>query len=156
MGKNTWVFWGVLGLLTAGCGTSRKTPALYGTDTVPPAANGVSASTELPFVIRAVSQDPTYGYTAQNPVRVGGGCSAGVRNQRRYLNALKGTEGQDVTFEHQASCCPLKKRGGVMDNPEMLDVYAVTWMGKSTPVTLYINMYKGGKLVAPQGFNAAR
>ena len=146
----------MLAMLAAGCGTSRKTPALYGTDTTPPAANGASASTELPFVIREVSTDATYGYTAHNPVRVGGGRTAGARNQLRYLNALKGPDGQAVSYERQASCCPFKTRRGVVDNTAMLDVCSVTWTGKTTPVTLYVNRYKGGKLVAPQGFSAAR
>ncbi|MFC7668783.1 hypothetical protein ACFQT0_16455 [Hymenobacter humi] len=74
----------------------------------------------------------------------------------RYLNALKGPQGQVVTYERQASCCPFKTRRGVVDNTGMLDVYAVTWEGKTTPVTLYINMYRGGRLLAPQGFTAAR
>ncbi|OGX86921.1 hypothetical protein BEN48_00750 [Hymenobacter glacialis] len=47
-------------------------------------------------------------------------------------------------------------RRGAVDNTAMIDVYAVTWAGKNTPVTLYINMYRGGKLLAPMGFTGAR
>jgi hypothetical protein len=35
-------------------------------------------------------------------------------------------------------------------------VYPVTWAGKATPVTFYINMHRGGKLLAPVGFTGAR
>ncbi|HEX8505204.1 MAG TPA: hypothetical protein VF630_07545 [Hymenobacter sp.] len=123
---------------------------------MPASATENASTTVLPFVVREVSADETYGYTAKNPVRVGGSRTAGVRNQLRYLNALKGPQGQAVAFERQASCCPFKTRRGVVDNTALLDVYSVTWTGKATPVTLYINMYRGGKLLAPQGFTGAR
>ncbi|HEX8328376.1 MAG TPA: hypothetical protein VF629_12600 [Hymenobacter sp.] len=156
MGQSKWLLWGVVGLLAAGCGSSRKTPPLYSTASLPSGANETASTTVLPFVVREVSDDETYGYTPQNPVRVGGGRSAGMRNQLRYLNALKGPQVQAVTYERQASCCPFKTRRGVVDNTALIDVYAVSWTGKATPVTLYINMYRGGKLLAPQGFTGAR
>ena len=156
MRKYTGLLWGAIGLFAAGCGTARKTPVLYGTATAPTVTNENSSTTVLPFVVSDISQDETYGYTAENPVRVGGGRSAGVRNQLRYLNALKGPQGQAVTYERQASCCAFKTRRGAVGNTAMLDVYAVTWTGKTTPVTVYINMYRGGKLMAPQGFTGAR
>lgn len=143
-------------MLAAGCNASQKVPTLYGTSAVPGATNEKVSSTVLPFVVREVSTDETYGYSDKNPVRVGGGRSAGQRNQLRYLNALKGPLGQAVTYERQASCCPFKTRRGVVDNTALIDVYAVTWTGKTTPVTLYINMYRGGKLLAPVGFTGAR
>lgn len=156
MGQSKWLLWGVVGLLAAGCGSSRKAPTLYGTASLPADAKATASTTVLPFVIREVSDDETYGYTAKNPVHVGGGRSAGMRNQLRYLNALKGPQGQAVTYERQASCCPFKTRRGVVDNTALIDVYAVSWTGKAAPVTLYINMYRGGKLLAPQGFTGAR
>ena len=154
MRKYTWLLWGALGLCAAGCVGSRKTPILYGTAAMPAGANETE-STVLPFVVREVSPDETYGFTAENPVRVGGGRSAGLRNQLRYLNALKGPQGQAVTYERQASCCAFKTRRGAVANTAMLDVYTATWTGKATPVTLYLNMYRGGKLLAPQGFTGA-
>jgi hypothetical protein len=156
MRKKAWLLWGVVGLLGAGCSGARKAPVLYGTSAVPGGAAEKANTAVLPFVVRDISPDETYGYTATNPVRVGGGRSAGVRNQLRYLNALKGPDGQPVTYERQASCCPFKTRRGVVDNTALIDVYAVTWAGKAAPVTLYINMYRGGKLLAPVGFTGAR
>jgi protein-L-isoaspartate O-methyltransferase len=44
----------------------------------------------------------------------------------------------------------------MVDNTALLDVYTVTWAGKATPVTLYINMHRGGRLLAPVGFTGAR
>ena len=97
MRKNTWLLWGAWGLFAAGCAGARKTPALYGTGTAPAGTNETAGRAVLPFVVREVSPDETYGFTAQNPVRVGGGRAAGVRNQLRYLNGLKGPQGQAVT-----------------------------------------------------------
>ncbi len=156
MKNNTLLLWSVVGLLAAGCGTSRKAPTLYGTTAVPALTNESASTSVLPFVVRGVSKDETYGYTAENPVRVGGGRTAGLRNQLRYLKALRGPQGQVVTYERQASCCAFKARRAEVDNTGLLDVYHVTWDGKPTPVKLYINMYRGGKLMAPQGFTGAR
>ncbi|MBD2721221.1 MULTISPECIES: hypothetical protein [Hymenobacter] len=157
MRNRTWVWLGVMGVLATGCSSARKAPPLYGgTTTLPTAANESGSAVVLPFVVRDVSDDETYGYSEKNPIRVGGGRSAGVRNQLRYLNALKGPQGQAVTYERKASCCPFRTRRGVVDNSALLDVYAVTWTGNPTPVTLYLNMYRGGKLLAPRGFTGAQ
>jgi hypothetical protein len=156
MRSKTWLRLGVVALLAAGCSSARKAPPLYGGTTTLPAGANESSAVVLPFVVGEVSEDETYGYSAKNPIRVGGGRSAGVRNQLRYLNALKGPQGQAVTYERQASCCPFRTRRGVVDNSALLDVYAVTWTGNSKPVTLYLNMYRGGKLLAPRGFTGAR
>ncbi|WP_214606944.1 hypothetical protein [Hymenobacter arizonensis] len=129
---------------------------MYGTSTSAAVTNANTSTAVLPFVVNEVSDDETYGYTAENPVRVGGGRTAGARNQLRYLNALKGPQGQPITYERQASCCAFRTRRAEVDNVGLLDVYKVSWAGKPTPVTLYINMYRGGKLMAPQGFTAAR
>ena len=157
MRKDTRLFWEAIGLPAAGCSTSQKAPALYGSADL--SATTTSASTTvLPFVICEVSPDETYGYSENNPVRVGGGRSTGLRNQLRYLNALKCPQDQTITYERLGSCCEFRTRQGVImvDNTALLDVYTVTWAGKATPVTLYINMHRGGRLLAPVGFTGAR
>ncbi|WP_206599822.1 hypothetical protein [Hymenobacter glacialis] len=52
---------------------------------MPGATHDNASSTILPFVVRDVSKDETYGYSEKNPVGVGGRRSAGLRNQLRYL-----------------------------------------------------------------------
>ena len=44
----------------------------------------------------------------------------------------------------------------MVDPIAQINVIAVTWAGKITPVNLYTNMYRGGKLLAPVGFTGAR
>ena len=147
----------LLGLLAlAGCEAARpKTPPTYGG----PVSEGLherGASGVLPFLIQETSQDETYGFTANNPVRVGGGKEAGVRNQQRYLNALLGPRGEVLRFEREGSCCTFKIGDGSVDNEGQLDIYTVSWKGRKEPLRLYLNMYEEGPLAAPRGLTAAR
>lgn len=154
MKKSSLVLLGVL--LLGSCESVRpKTPLTYG-GAESDGLHEKGASTVLPFLIQATTQDETYGFTANNPVRVGGGREAGLRNQQRYLNALLGPKGQPITIEHEGSCCAFKIAEGGIDNEGQLDVYTVTWKGRQEPLRLYLNMYEEGPLAAPVGLRAAR
>ncbi|OGX85121.1 hypothetical protein BEN47_01955 [Hymenobacter lapidarius] len=99
MKNYTGLLWGVVGMLAVGCTANQKVPALYGMAAMPGAASETASSISLPFVLRDVSTDKTCGYSEKNLVRVGGARSASLRNQLRYLNALKGPQGQAVPYE---------------------------------------------------------
>ncbi len=143
-------------LLLGSCETTRlKTPPTYG-GAVSEGLHEKGASGVLPFLIQETSTDATYGLTETNPVRVGGGKEAGVRNQQRYLNALLGPKGQPIAYQHEGSCCAFRLDGGGVDNEGQLDVYTVTWKGQKEPLKLYLNMYEQGELAAPAGLTAAR
>ncbi|GAB3664904.1 hypothetical protein GCM10027594_32830 [Hymenobacter agri] len=154
MKKSSMALLGLLAL--AGCEAARpKTPPTYG-GAVSEGLHERGASGVLPFLIQESSQDETYGFTANNPVRVGGGKEAGVRNQQRYLNALLGPRGEALRYEHEGSCCAFKIGDGGVDNEGQLDVYSVSWKGRKEPLRLYLNMYEEGPLAAPRGLTAAR
>ena len=144
----------MLGLLSLGsCESVRpKTPRTYG-GTASEGLYEKGGSGVLPFLIQATSPDATYGFTANNPVRVGGGR---VRNQQRYLNALLGPRGETLSYEHEGSCCAFKIAEAGIDNEGQLDVYTITWKGRKQPLRLYLNMYEEGPLAAPAGLSAAR
>ena len=110
----------------------------------------------LPFLIQASTPDASYGFTANNPVRVGGGREAGVRNEQRYLNALLGPRGQPISYQLGGSCCAFKIAEAGIDNEGQLDIYTITWKGRNEPLRLYLNMYEEGPLAAPVGLRAAR
>jgi len=138
------------------CETSRlKKPPTYG-GAVSEGLHEQGGSAVLPFLIRETSQDESYGFTANNPVRVGGGREAGARNQQRYLNALLGPRGEVLRYEREGSCCAFKVVEAGIDNEGQLDVYSVTWKGRQQPLKLYLNMYEEGTLAAPVGLSAAR
>jgi len=107
---------------------------------------------ENSFKLTAISEDDTYGYTEQNPIKVGGvKNSEGPLNERRFLNALLGPTGQELTYHRQGSCCPFKSPNGLMGSG-LLDRYEINYDGLEKPLIIYINMYDFGELKAPKGF----
>ena len=106
---------------------------------------------EYTFLITEISTDPTYGLSPENPIEVGGQDS-GPLNERRYLNALSGPNGEVVSYYRAGSCCPIKSEKAIFGNKVMLDNYRVTWQGSNDTISIYINMYDAGKLKAPKGF----
>lgn len=133
-----------LALLSA-CGSSKKS-----------GSSSSSSKTEMldenSFKLTAISDDTTYGYTAQNPVKVGGiKNSSGPLNERRFLNALLGPAGQQITYERRGSCCAFKSPNGMM-GMGLLDIYEVKYDGLDKPLIIYINMYDRGQMKAPKGF----
>lgn len=105
------------------------------------------------FLLEGVSDDKTYGYSPQNAIKVGiaKNGESGPANERSYLNALLGPEGQKVTYKRLGGCCPVESKNGMM-GMAMLDKYEVTYEGLDQPVYLYLNMYDPGRLFAPAGF----
>lgn len=105
------------------------------------------------FVVKGVSSDETYGYTEENPVCVGGRLQEGARNEHRYLNALAGPNGEEITYKRLGSCCIFPTPNG-MDGAGLLDKYEVRWKGKK--VMIYINMYDYKPFMAPKGMSVRR
>lgn len=106
------------------------------------------------FNLTEISTDPTYGLTDKNPVQVGGvDKQEGPLNERRFLNALAGPNGEKVSYFRAGSCCPIKSKNDPFGfGSVMLDNFRVTWEGAKDTVSIYINMYDYGTLKAPVGF----
>ena len=75
----------------------------------------------------------------------------GASNERKFLGAIKGPNGEQISYQRLGSCCPFKTNNGIMGSG-LLDKYEVKWEGQSNPVILYINMYDYEPLKAPIGF----
>ena len=103
------------------------------------------------FRITEVSSDASYGYTEENPVKVGGSLQQGALNERRFLNALLGPNGEKVQYHRRGSCCMFKTPNGI-SGTGLLDAYEVKYEGLDKPIVLYVNMYDYGILRAPKGF----
>ena len=109
------------------------------------------------YLLVDVSDDPTYGYDKANPVKVGGVSeSSGPANERRFLNALLGPNGEEINYFRAGSCCHFKTPNGIMDNTGLLDLYRVYWSGASDTLDIYINMYDKGDLKVPVGLTARK
>src|SRR5687767_5336712 len=101
------------------------------------------------FLLKEVSTDITYGFSEKNPIEVGGAEKGeGPYNERRFLNALAGPNGEEVSYYRAGSCCPVKSKNGFM-GMALLDNYRVTWKGSNDTVSIFINMYDYGALKVP-------
>ncbi|OFY10759.1 MAG: hypothetical protein A2X11_11715 [Bacteroidetes bacterium GWE2_42_24] len=100
------------------------------------------------FRITLYSQDNTYGYTEKNPIMVGGN-SEGPINERRFLNALSGPNGEKIEYYRMGSCCLFKTKNSAWGG--MLDKYNITYTGLKKNLIIYINMYDSDTLKVPVG-----
>jgi hypothetical protein len=103
------------------------------------------------YKLDSITNDETYGYSLKNPIMVGWKEESGPKNERRFLNALLGPGGEEVTYNRQGSCCMFYSSNGMMDRG-LIDRYEVTYSGLEKPVIIFINMYDPGVLKAPKGF----
>ena len=94
----------------------------------------------------AVSDDPTYGLTLANPVPIGGGAMYVAARERRYLDALRGPEGQAIQYRRTGSMMQGENTGTIIDH------YEVTYAGLDKPISLYLDAYHYWEQRAPKGF----
>ncbi|MFZ0544822.1 MAG: hypothetical protein WAM60_05265 [Candidatus Promineifilaceae bacterium] len=93
-----------------------------------------------------VSGDSSYGYTQDNPIRVGGDAFGGPARARAYLDVLRGPEGQIVSYF---------RVGSLPTDETILDIYELTYEGLDSPANLYVDEYSFSTLLAPVGFTCA-
>lgn len=103
------------------------------------------------FKITEYSQDKTYGYTAKNPVMVGSKNGGGPKNERRFLNALTGPNGEQIKYSRIGSCCGFKTKNGLFEDSGMLDKYSISYKELDEELVIYINMYDSDTLRVPMG-----
>ena len=92
----------------------------------------------------SISTDPTYGYSEENPVRVGGEFFNGPSRERSFLDNLRGPNGETLSYQ---------RTGSILSGNTILDVYVLN--GLSKPITLYIDMYVYEAPQAPLGLTCA-
>lgn len=88
-----------------------------------------------------ISADKTYGYTQENPIKVGGDAFGGPARERVYLDNLLGANGEKISYE---------RIGSQPFENTILDVFEVTIAGEK--LTLYIDEYAFTAPQAPVGF----
>jgi hypothetical protein len=108
------------------------------------------------FLITEYSKNAKYGYNKDYPVNIFFRNTTDESiNQERFLNALAGPKGEEITFKKLESCCPFPTKRSEM-GAGFLDVYEVTWQGQKKPIILYINIYEKGLLKVPMGLSLKR
>ncbi|MFZ3069626.1 MAG: hypothetical protein WA110_00670 [Anaerolineaceae bacterium] len=89
-----------------------------------------------------ISADEAYGFSAENPIKVGGNLTTGLMRELAYLDNLLGLNGEEVTYE---------RLGSVQSPTSILDEYQLT-VG-TQEFTLYLDEYSYGVITAPQGLS---
>ena len=139
-------------LLLVGCKTTAKVGGKTGgmMDYGSPRVKQELVNDQM-FLIKEYATDKTYGYSEKNPIMVGkeGG---GPKDERRFLNALAGPKGEEISYQRLGSCCGFFTKNGLFGDSGMLDMYEVSYEGLDKPITLYINMYDSDVLQVPIGF----
>ncbi len=97
----------------------------------------------------ATSTDERYGLAAATPVQVGGGAMYGPARERRYLEALRGPEGQVVRYRRTGSL-------PAPDGNTILDAYETIYDGLEKPITIYVDEYHFTDPMAPRGFTCGQ
>ncbi len=136
----------LIALIITSCGSVRKIGVVdYGSPNIKQ-----ELLNDITFKIELYSQDDTYGYTERNPIMVGGG-NDGPKNERRFLNALSGPNGEQIEYYRIGSCCSFKTNNGVFGDTGLLDIYNITYDGLDKSLKLYLNMYDSDTLKTPVG-----
>ena len=137
-------------LLFISCGGAKKSSASiagYGS----PNVDQVLLDDQT-FKIEIYSEDQSYGYTKENPVMVGSK-NGGPKNERRFLNALTGPNGEALEYTRVGSCCQFQTKNGLFGDAGLLDIYEVSYEGLEEKMTIYINMYDSDTLKVPVGLS---
>ena len=116
--------------------------------------NGRSDSSQ-PFIRAAmeVATDRTYGYSKENPVRVGPRSPSALHI--RYLNSLRGPGGEPIEYERRGSCCEFETKNSEFGGG-LLDIYRIKVDGATKDFFIFVNMYDPGPPKVPAGLTQRR
>lgn len=93
-----------------------------------------------------ISTDDTYGYSKDNPIRIGGGSSDGPARVQAYLESLHYPEsGLDGIAIYSTNTWSLEHGDSIVDAYEVI-------YGGEEPFILYFDEYTYEELLAPSGF----
>jgi hypothetical protein len=96
-----------------------------------------------------------YGFTPQQPVKVGTGPESGPYNSRTYLELLRDAKGKPLKYERLGSCCPYPSAHALFGPEALLDKYQVTYVdanGTEQQALIYITFYDYEEPLIPAGF----
>jgi hypothetical protein len=96
----------------------------------------------------AISDDDAYGFSPEKPIKVDGGARDGPARERRYLNALRGPNGEGLQYRRLGSTLG-------PDKSTILDMYEITYSTSAKPIRLFLDEYHSEELKAPKGFVCA-
>jgi hypothetical protein len=95
------------------------------------------------------SDDPDYGLVKEKPILIGGGPLYMAARQRRFLQSLRGPEGQPVAVPNGVGSFPANDA-----DHTILDVYTVSYEGHGG-IQLFMDAYHYGEPHVPRGFTCS-
>lgn len=108
--------------------------------------------------LSTMSEDKTYGFSGDNPIKVGTGLKGGPANQRAFLSLLRDSQGKAISYERKGSCCDYKSENGFLGIAKS-DIYEITYLnekGKKKTTLLYLSFYDYEKPMIPVGFRTIK
>lgn len=106
--------------------------------------NEVSANVHPILRLTKTAGNDQYGFTENDPVKVGKGPVGGSSNQRDYLDLLRDAQGKAITYVRVGSCCPYKSENGLVGGQALLDKYEIIYLdenGDQQTAIVYISFY---------------
>ena len=125
-------------------------------------ADGVAISDEMigrrrgAMELSQAASDPQYGYSELSPIKIGGGFGDGSDRTYKYLNALRGPNGEAIRYERVGTCCPFKSPKSPFGGEALLEVYEIAGPGAEPPKRLYFNWYDESAVLVPVGLSASK
>jgi tetratricopeptide (TPR) repeat protein len=95
-----------------------------------------------------------YGFTQEDPIKVGVGPNGGPANQRAFLDLLRDMQGKPLKYNRLGSCCMYDSPNGLLGKG-MLDKYEITYRNESNEevkTIFYISFDDYEELKIPFGF----
>lgn len=149
----TWIVFSSVLLLFSCKVKNNSQPA----STTNAAQNTTRLLNDQTYLLTKICKDSAYAFSYTNPVKVGGAMnSLGPKNEKRFLNALLGPNGEKVEYIRSGNCCSFKTNNAFIGDYGLLDVFSVWHAGSSDTLTLYLNMYDADELFIPIGFTAKK
>jgi tetratricopeptide (TPR) repeat protein len=104
--------------------------------------------------LKETASTAKYGFTSEDPVKVGNGPDGGPGNQKTYLNLLRDAQGKPLKYQRLGGCCPYPSPNGFMGSA-MVDKYEITYKDAKGTVqkkVVYISFYDYETPKILQGF----
>jgi hypothetical protein len=121
--------------------TPSPTATFTLTPTIPPAIEPTVSEQSSSTGACVISTDNTYGYTQENPIKVGGDAFDGPPRERAFLDNLLGPNGEKISYD---------RTGSLAFGDTILDAFEITVLNQS--LILYIDEYAFSEPQAPVGF----
>jgi len=102
-------------------------------------------TTKPHFLLRLTktSDDNTYGFSQDNPIKVGKDEDGGPGNSYKYLQLLRDQKGKPVSYRRTGSCCMYDSENG-MNGKALLDHYLISFFdesGKKKETSVFMTFY---------------